>query len=57
MSRYRIWIITGLALLSWLLFFVAATVIWNGIFGSRAPASHALGTAPAHVRVTLEGPG
>lgn len=54
MSRYRIWIIIGLALLSWLLIFVAAAVIWNGISGSRAPASGSTGKVPAYARDALE---
>lgn len=57
MSRYRIWIITGLALLAWLLIFAAAAVIWNSISASRGPASGAVSRAPAHTRVAPEDPG
>lgn len=57
MSRYRIWIITGLALLAWLLVFAVGTMIWNGISGSGEAVSGAGGEPAAHARARLEDPG
>jgi hypothetical protein len=57
MSRYRIWIITGLALLAWLLVFAVGTVIWNGISGSGEAVPGAGDKAPTHSRAALEDPG
>lgn len=54
MSRYRIWIITGLALLAWLLVFAVGTMIWNGIFGSGEAVPGAGGKLPEHARAGLE---
>lgn len=54
MSRYRIWILTGLALLAWLLVFAVGTMIWNGIFGSGEAVPGAGGKLPEHARAGLE---